>query len=83
MLTAWVRARELRRAVERHGLEALGVVRANGAADDEEERLVRGADADGLLVADCKVDVSMHTSNAGTNKNALSVGRMYKLWPGS
>ena len=83
MLTAWVRARELRRAVECHGLEALGVVRTDGAADDEEERLIWRADADGLLVANWKVGVSLVKNGAGTRKNVLSVGRMYKLWPGS
>ena len=83
MLTAWVRARELSRAIECHRLEALGVVRANGAANDEEERLVRGADTDGLLVANWKVGVSLVKNGAGTRKNVLSVGRMYKLWPGS
>lgn len=45
-------ADELGGRVQLHGLEALGVVRADGGADDEEEGVGRRADAERLLRAD-------------------------------
>lgn len=50
--TAGRGADELGGGVELDGLESRGVVRADGGADDEEEGVRRGADAEAGLRAD-------------------------------
>lgn len=64
--------------VERDGLEAVRVVRSDGAEDDEEQSFVRRADADGFLRADW---VGLGGVGGKGKGCVLSEGRMYRLCP--